>query len=553
MGKIKSFFSNMNRDKLLKIAAVLAAAIGILYSVVYYVRRCFNPTTYFRSNFYYALIFIPMILVTLYLLRILLFDKEWSYTRVFVIMALSWSFCMQLVMAPVSGPDEVQHYYSAYHASNKMMGIKDENLGIEGYPTQWVQGTTYFYMRAEDYYMLPYVDSTFPYQFPVLANGNFFKSDPNQQDMVTVYISPSPWYRYIAAGLGITIARLLGFGFVGVIFMGRFMNTLLLILVGWLCLKLLPVGKHQMVTFLLFPGVLHVLSSYSYDNMSILFSLLLFTLCLHYSKKEVKLHAWDMLFLGACVAVLIPNKTVYALFIVWIFIIPIKKWWDVVISKKWYEYATVGVMLVGLVFVIKKLAVPFYWYIIGSIFWRYEDMDIQTMPGVKGYTWYYFMDHKLETLKFAWDGIKVDFWFNIKNIVGRIMGNVRLNAEMPYACVIIMLACLLIGMIFIKGKRIPKWQMAVFGFGMLICVISIFIGCLTKFTPAADVGSERVQISFRYLMPVYLTMCVGLGTDAKENKLAFVLLYIQNIAMIFSMCGILYFLLHLRDGMPAPF
>ncbi len=544
----------MNTDKALKIAAVLAAAIGVLYAIVYYARRCFNPTTYFRSNLYYALIFIPMIAVTIYLLRLLLLDKKWSYTTVFVIMAIGWSFSMQLVMAPLSGPDEVQHYYSAYHASNKMMGIKDENIGTENNPKQWVDGQSYFYMRAEDYYMLPYVDCTFPYQYPVLANGNFFKNAPDQQDMVTVYITPSPWYRYVMSGLGITIARLLGFGFSGVIFLGRFMNTLALILAGWISLKLLPVGKHALISFMLFPGVMHVLSSYSYDNMSILFSLLLFTLCLYYSQDHVHLHAWDMIFLGACVAILIPNKTVYALFIVWIFAIPVKKWWtDVALSKKWYEYATLGVLLAGLVFVIKKVAVPFYWYIVGSIFWRYDDMDIQTMAGVKGYTWYYFMDHKLETLKFAWDGIKVDFWFNIKCIIGKILGSVRLNAEMPYIVVIIMLACLLAGMIFIKGKRIPKWQMVILGFGMLICVISIFVGCLTKFTPAAEVGSQRIQISFRYLMPVYLTMCIGLSSDAKENKLALVLLYIQNIALIFGMSGILYFLLHLRDGMPAPF
>ncbi len=552
MEKIKNFFTDMNKDKALKIAAVLAAAIGVLYAILFFVKRCYNPTTFFRSNLYYALIFIPMIAVTIYLLRLLILDNEWTYTKVFVIMAIGWTFTMQLVMAPLSGPDEVQHYYSAYHASNKLMGIADESVGVEGNPNKWVEGESFFYMRAEDYYMLPYVDCTFPYQFPVLANGNFFKSAPDQQGQVSVYISPSPWYRYIVSGLGITIARLLNFGFAGVIFLGRFMNSLSLILAGWFCLKLLPVGKHQLVSFLLFPGVIHICSSYSYDNMSILVSLLLFTLCIHYSKPEVKLHAWDLVILGGCVAVLIPNKTVYALFAVWIFAIPVKKWWtDVAKSKKWYEYATLGVLVAGFVVVFKRLVVPFYGYIMGEIFWRGDDSEIQSIPGIKAYTWSYFMDHKAETFKFAWDGIKVDFWFNIKCIVGKILGSVRLNAEIPTIIVVVILLCLLAGIIFLKGKRLPAWQMVIFGFGMLICVISIFAGCLTKYTPAE--GSQRIQISFRYLIPVYLTMCVGLGTDAKENKLALVLLYIQNIALIFALCGYLYFLLHLRDGMPAPF
>ena len=119
------------------------------------------------------------------------------------------------------------------------------------------------------------------------------------------------------------------------------------------------------------------------------------------------------------------------------------------------------------------------------------------------------------------------------------------------ACVIIMLLCLLAGLFFIKGQRIKKWQMVVIGLGLLLCVAAIFVGCLTRFTPQE--GSQRVQISFRYLIPVYMCMCIALGSDAKENKLALILIYIQNIALVFSMCGLLYFLFHLRDGMPAPF
>ncbi|SFI04751.1 Uncharacterized membrane protein [Pseudobutyrivibrio sp. OR37] len=542
----------MNKEKGFQIGVAVVALASIVAALIFFFNNCVNLTATKRYNAYFAVIFIVMIALTVYLARLLILDKNWSYPRLFVLMAIGWTFCMQLVMPPISGPDEVQHYYSAYHCSNIMLGMKDHNLSMDTSKLgSWVQDESFFYMRGEDYYMMPYLDVTFPYQYAVLAQGNFIKHSEELQDNVEVYIAPSKASRYLVSGAGITLARLLGFGFAGVIFMGRFFNSIFLIIAGYIALKLLPVGKHQFFIFALFPGVLHICSSYSYDNMSILFSLALFTLCLYYSQPQVKLHAWDIIILAGCVVILIPNKIVYALFAVWIFAIPLKKWWtDVALSKKWYEYSILAVLGAGLIVVGRKIVIKYYYVIMQNVFWKY-DGGIETDTSRDALTWNYFKAHKLETLKFAWDGIKVDFWYNINHIVGREIGHVLLNAQVAWACIIVMLACLIIGMIFIKGNRIKKWQMVVFGLGMLICVIAIFVGCMTRFTPAE--GSQRIQISFRYLIPIYMCMCIGLGTDAKENKLALSLIYIQNIALIFSMCSLLHFLFHLRDGMPAPF
>lgn len=552
MKKIIDYFSTTNREKITRLGIAMLGAIGIIFAIIFFFINCLNLTGTKRYNTYFALIFIVMIGLTVYLLRLLLLNKNWSYPRVFVILAVGWTFCMQLVMPPISGPDEVQHYYSAYHCSNIMLGMKDSNLSMNTSSLgSWVQDESYYLMRAEDYYMLPYLDVTFPYQYAILAQGNYLKDAEDMQENVEVYIAPSKASRYLVSGFGITLARILGLGFAGVIFMGRFMNSLSLIIAGYIAMKILPVGKHQLFTFLLFPGVLHICSSYSYDNMSILFSLALFTLCLYYSQPSVKLHAWDLIILAGCVIVLIPNKTVYALFAIWIFAIPVKKWWkDVILSKKWYEYAILSVMGAGVIVVGRKLITTYYYKVMKMTLWNYN-AGIETDSTRDALTWQYFETHKLETLKFAWEGIKVDFWYNINHIVGSQLGHVLLNAEVPMACIIIMLICLIVGIVFIKGKRIERWQMIVFGLGLFICVVAIFVGCMTRFTPVE--GSQRIQISFRYLIPIYMCLCIGLGTDAKENKLALTLIYVQNIALIFSMCGLLYFLFHLRDGMPAPF
>ncbi|QFJ53981.1 DUF2142 domain-containing protein [Pseudobutyrivibrio xylanivorans] len=551
MERIKQYFSDMNRDKAVKIAAVLAGAISIVYALIFYFRNCFNSAATKKTNFYFGIIFIVMIAITIYVLRKLLLDKKWNYPRLFVIMSIAWTFCMQLVMPPISGVDEVQHYYSAYHCSNIMMGMKDHNLGLDKYHQMIWTDESFFYMRAEDYYMMPYVDVTFPYEYAILANGNWFKHGEDLQDNVECHINPTKASRYLVSAVGITIARLLGFGFAGVIFMGRFMNSLSLIIAGWIALKLLPVGRHQFFTFAFFPTLIHLCSSYSYDNMSILFSLALLTLCLYYGQPQVKLHAWDLIILGICVVFLIPNKTVYVIFAIWIFAIPVKKWWsDVVLSKKWYEYGILAVLIAGAAVVFKKVFVKYFWKVYSLIFWSSNESVSEVDPTRQVWSWEYFKGHKLETFKFAWDGIKSDFWFNIKHVVGSEIGHTNLNAQVPMACIIVMLLIMIAGIIFIKGKRLTKWQYIFLGLGIFICLVGIFVGCMTRFTP---IESQRIQISFRYLIPLYMALCIILGTDAKENKLALTLIYVQNLTLIYAMCGLLYFLLHLRDGMPMPF
>lgn len=545
-------FSKILNDKFLKIIAIAIGAIGIIFSIAFFIINCFNKDGGKFYNGYFALILIIMIGLTLYLLRFLLFDKEWKFSRVYLVLALGWGICMQFVMPPISGVDEVQQYYSAYHCSNIMMGIKAENLSANtSSPGSWIQGESFFYMRAEDYYNLPYVDVTFPYQYKILSDGHWFHTDDNMKTLVPCYVAPSKASRYLFAGAGMAIARLLNFGFVGVIFMGRLMNTLSLVAVGWFCLKLLPIGKLQLVTFALFPTVLQLCSSYSYDNMSILISLVLFTLCLYYSQEKVTFHAWDLIILMICLVLLIPNKTVYVMFAMWIFMIPLKKWWtDLIISKKWYNYGILAVMVAGAVVVFRKVVVKYYWRIYSLVVWKGGGEGIEQDATRQAYSWDYLTEHVGETLRFTWEGIKVDWWYNIKHVIGSEIGHVMLNAKVPLACTLIFLVLLIIGIALSKGHRLKKWQYVIFALGFILCLGAIFFGSLMRFTPVE--GSQRVQISYRYLIPLYMCLSIALGTDAKEDKKALALIYLQNITLMFTMCGLIYFLLHLRDGMPAP-
>ena len=554
MEKIKNYFAAMNREKALKLVILVIAAVGIIFACGYFGINCFDLTKSKKYNLYFAIILIMMIGTTVYLARFIVTDKEWSYTKVFLVLAIGWSFVAQLAMPPISGADEVGHYYSAYHCSNIMLGMKDHDLNTDTSNLgSFVEGQSWYYMRSEDYVWLPYIDVTFPYQYEILSNNDWFSCSEEGKTLVQVYEPPAKASRYLISATGITIARLLGWGFSATVFMGRFMNTLFYIFMCLICLKLLPIGKLQLVSFALMPTVLELCNSYSYDNMSILFSIFLLSVCLYFAKSDVKLHAWHLIVIGASAAILLPNKTVYVMFVFWFFLIPMKKWWtDVVKSKKWWEYATLAVIFAGAAVVLRKLIVKYYYQILQATVWKRAERAVIDQDASRGsYTWEYMTKHPLETLKFTWEGIKVDWWYNIKHVIGCELGHVRLNMEVPLACTVLLLVILIAGLVVSRGKRLKKWQYAALAVGLIACLVSIFIGCLTRFTPAE--GSERVQISYRYLIPLYMALCIGLGTDEKENKKAMTLLLCQNVVLIFAMCGVLEFLFHLRDGMPAPF
>ena len=314
---------------------------------------------------------------------------------------------------------------------------------------------------------------------------------------------------------------------------------------------MLPIGKLQLITFSLFPTVLQLCGSYSYDNMSILFSFILLTMCLLFAKDGIKVHAWYLYLIAIVLVILIPNKMVYTLFGVWFFVIPLKKWWnDVILSKKWYEYVLGGAFLAGALAVGSKLFAKYSYMLYDQFVLSWNHTGIETDPSREAYTMEKVFADPLGTAQFAWEGIKVDFWYNIHHVIGSQLGHVMLNAEVPMACIIVLLAVLLLGLFLSRGQQLKKWQYVIIGLGLFICVAAIFAGCLVRFTPAE--GSQRIQISYRYLIPVYMCLCIALGTDEKENKKALSLLLIQNTTLMFSMCGVIYFLMHLRDELGMP-
>ena len=102
MEKVKQYFTDMNKEKGLQIGTVVLAAVGIIGALVFFFTNCMNLTATKRYNAYFALIFIVMIALTVYLARILVLNKNWSYPRLFVILAIGQWLVEYQMIVPVN-------------------------------------------------------------------------------------------------------------------------------------------------------------------------------------------------------------------------------------------------------------------------------------------------------------------------------------------------------------------------------------------------------------------------------------------------------------------
>ena len=118
-------FTNKKVQIALKITAVFAAVVVLARAGLFFTATVFDGALSVRYNLFMAIPLVCMFVATAYFLWLLLRKKEFRYEQLFVVLAICWGIVMQIVMPPLSGPDENTHYLAAYHGSNVVMFTND--------------------------------------------------------------------------------------------------------------------------------------------------------------------------------------------------------------------------------------------------------------------------------------------------------------------------------------------------------------------------------------------------------------------------------------------
>ncbi|MBR5520399.1 MAG: DUF2142 domain-containing protein [Oscillospiraceae bacterium] len=242
----------------------------------------------------------------------MLFVRKAKLHNVFAVISLTVGMVFCLFTPVNGGPDEYVHFATSYMLSNELLGI--ENL------------------YNDNQVLVRECDSYIPLDRPVDYDAFSFRDMYNglktgtegKTELVAVNARFVRVHKqlYMAQTLGITLARLLGMGFVPLVLMGRFFNLLMYTALVWLAVKIMPIFKTTLALCALLPMSMQIAGNFSYDTyilaMALLFTASVFNLA--YGKKKIRLK--DLILPAVTMCLLAPAKRLYMLMGLLIFTVP---------------------------------------------------------------------------------------------------------------------------------------------------------------------------------------------------------------------------------------
>lgn len=266
--------------------------------------------------------------------------------RVAPVLILGMGLVMMILMSPMSGPDERYHYLSACKLSNVILGAED----VEAIDANYYDNEAYEahfnvvrnFRQVENGWNDPYVK-------------NAGERNISLQHVNDLRFAIS----YFFSALGISVGRILHFGFVKTYYLGRLFNLLAYVAMATVAIRKTPKLKELFLLVALLPICLQQASSYSYD-MLIFGSSLMFAAWFIYLKDEQnEIHPRDIISMCIMVVLFSGVKLVYATLAAMMFIILTKKK-DNVRKRKtaWIIGSIVAIEILFTMWYVQKLTFP---------------------------------------------------------------------------------------------------------------------------------------------------------------------------------------------------
>ena len=234
------------------------------------------------------------------------------------------------VMPGLSAPDELSHYSTAYRISSNMM-LEDPLIRPAGltavravdYPLEDMNGVK-TPLVPDDEESVPEVLGNPVKQTTYRAVKDWdkryaFSTKPVASAIPEVHTTP---VFYLPQAIGFSLARALGLGTMGLLFLGKFLNLCCYVALTALAVRTTPLGKGWFAAAGLLPMSVSLAASLSYDAGLIgtvfLFTALIFKLA--YGAEEIR--ARELFALCALAALFGPCKLVYAPLILLLWLVP---------------------------------------------------------------------------------------------------------------------------------------------------------------------------------------------------------------------------------------
>lgn len=304
----------------------------VLLSGLYGGISALDAAAHFKDNLLFVLyeLLFPASVITALFAALLWSRKSNRMYRAYAFSAMVLGVLYLAVMPGLSAPDELSHYSTAYRISSTML-FEDPLIRPAGltavrasdYPLEDMNGVKTPEI-PEDTEELPEVLGNPVKQTTYRAVKDWekryaFSTKPVASPIPDVKTTP---VFYLPQAIGFSIARVLGLGAMGLLFLGKFLNLCCYVALTALAVRTAPIGKSWFAAAGLLPMSLHLAASLSYDAGLIgcvfLFTALVFKLA--YGTEEIR--ARELIALCALAALFGPCKLVYAPLILLALLIP---------------------------------------------------------------------------------------------------------------------------------------------------------------------------------------------------------------------------------------
>lgn len=274
---------------------------------------CFRVTAgenlFLKPMYIIAVLIIGLSLLVLYYLSVV---REIKIEHLFLISALILGVAYMMLFPPFSVPDEGTHIGSSYKYSNVVLGYGFDHNGSD-------------YVREDDFakvplYKTPKADT---YRY---VGENLFTACKSTNMKETSLPYAGNVCQYIFSTAGVTLARVLNFGYLPTLMLGRIFNFAFFIGLVYIAIKRIPFGKAIICSVALMPMTMSLAMSFSYDSVINTLAIFFISTVLYICYSENQIRWWDIALLSASGGLLVAAKAgVYIFICLMILMIPMKR------------------------------------------------------------------------------------------------------------------------------------------------------------------------------------------------------------------------------------
>ncbi|MDD3192690.1 MAG: DUF2142 domain-containing protein [Oscillospiraceae bacterium] len=473
-----------------------------------------------RFSFLWGLfLFIYVVIVAAVLgLYWVLCRKKKPLEYAFAMVALLLGLVSNIVFPTFSIPDEPNHFNTAYHYSNMLLGQEGNTVPPMVKRSEDIRVMSGFSTNPTKENYGNYFE---PYDFFVDQEGQALES----KDTTAVSY---PFWGYLPQIVGLALSRLLCLGTLPMLFLSRLLSSCVYVGLTFLAIRKTPVGKLVFCIGGLLPMTLHLSASFSFDTMCIGLSFLLtaWLLQLIYQKKQVdRKDIWGCAILTLLLA---PCKLVYLVLIFMCVLIPWSKMGEK--KKKWKicaVWSLLSVISAGLFYL---------QIIINTVQKGSQDM----LASDNGYSLTWILNHLGEAVGILIRTVVEKTNFYVNSLVGSSLG--WLDTSIHQYWVWILIVCLFLSVFpteqekeaIIPTVRQKIWILLVVSAGILLAILTMFVSWTSFGSTVVNGVQGRYFIPF---LPLILLLFRGKGIVLQESTptlLLYVTVTVTSIAFLES-------------------